>query len=113
MSADAIGIVVSVVLCRRIPERTVKLISAGAFVVFGFIGGFQVLDGRLALPLGATIGILAAVAAVTAGVAVLLIRANRPTENEVVAEYCAVRRSGDDEGLYEPLPRVESDKDGT
>ncbi len=113
MIADAIGIVVSVVLCRRIPERTVKLVSAGAFAVFGFYGGFQVLAGRLGLPLGATLGILATVAVVTGVISFLLIRANRPVENEAVAEYCAVRRLGDDEGLYEAPPEVDSKKDET
>ena len=40
--ADGIGIIVSVVLCRRIPERTVKMVSAIAFMFFGLVGSYQV-----------------------------------------------------------------------
>ncbi|MGE4507776.1 MAG: TMEM165/GDT1 family protein [Eubacteriaceae bacterium] len=47
--ADAIGIIIGVVLCRKIPERTVKLISAGAFMLFGFIGTYQVATQELML----------------------------------------------------------------
>ena len=31
--ADAIGIVVGVLMCRKIPEKTVKLVSAGVFII--------------------------------------------------------------------------------
>jgi putative Ca2+/H+ antiporter (TMEM165/GDT1 family) len=41
--ADGIGIIVGVVMCKRIPERTVKQVSAGAFIFFGLIGSWQAL----------------------------------------------------------------------
>ncbi len=40
--ADGIGIIIGVVMCKKIPERTIKLISAAAFILFGFIGCYQV-----------------------------------------------------------------------
>jgi len=49
MIADAIGIFVGVVMCKKIPERTIKLVSAGAFVLFGFIGSYQVAAEQLRL----------------------------------------------------------------
>jgi putative Ca2+/H+ antiporter (TMEM165/GDT1 family) len=45
--ADTIGIVVGVVLRTRIPERIIKWISAGVFILFGFGGIFRVLFGRV------------------------------------------------------------------
>jgi putative Ca2+/H+ antiporter (TMEM165/GDT1 family) len=47
--ADGIGIVVGIVLCKKIPERTIKWISAVVFVLFGLRGIFQTLSGRIAL----------------------------------------------------------------
>lgn len=40
--ADAIGIFVAVIMRKRIPDRMIKLISAGLFILFGFIGTYQV-----------------------------------------------------------------------
>ena len=42
MIADAIGIFVGVMMCRNISGRKIKLVSAGAFILFGFIGSWQV-----------------------------------------------------------------------
>jgi putative Ca2+/H+ antiporter (TMEM165/GDT1 family) len=47
--ADAVGIIIGVVMCKNIPERTVKLISAGAFIFFGFMGCYQVAAEQLHL----------------------------------------------------------------
>ena len=109
--ADGIGIVVSVVLCRRIPERTVKLVSAAAFIVFGFLGGYQVLRDpeHLALSVAATLGILAVLAAATAAVGVVLFRRSKPAVVAEVEEACAVRRpcEGDDPADAPP-PRTRS-----
>lgn len=49
--ADGIGIIVGVVMCKKIPERTVKLVSAGLFIFFGFIGSYQVASEQLHLPI--------------------------------------------------------------
>jgi Ca2+/H+ antiporter, TMEM165/GDT1 family len=47
--ADTVGIVVGIVLCKRIPERIIKWISAGVFVLFGFIGVYGSLSGRIGM----------------------------------------------------------------
>ncbi|MBU0503712.1 MAG: TMEM165/GDT1 family protein [Candidatus Omnitrophota bacterium] len=45
--ADAIGIIAGVVMKRHIPEQTIKWISAGIFVLFGFTGVYKILINRL------------------------------------------------------------------
>jgi len=90
MIADGIGIIIGVVLCRRIPERTVKLVSAAAFVLFGFIGSYQAARGDFGLSLGVTIAILAGLAVVTGAVAAWLIIREKNTVRET-KDYCKVR----------------------
>ena len=89
--ADAIGIIIGVVLCKRIPERTVKLVSAAAFVVFGFFGTYQVARGSLHLNLGVTLAGLAVIAALTSGAAYYLLKkeSEKPVEE---APVCVVRK---------------------
>jgi putative Ca2+/H+ antiporter (TMEM165/GDT1 family) len=64
--ADAVGITIGVILSRKIPERKVKLVSAGIFILFGFIGSGQALYGRLMMPPLAITGILALLVVLTA-----------------------------------------------
>lgn len=47
VGADAIGIIVGVVLRKHIPEKTIKWFSACIFALFGFIGLNKVLSARL------------------------------------------------------------------
>lgn len=47
MVADAIGILIGVVCCRRIPERAVKWFAALVFIAFGMIGLYQALPKYL------------------------------------------------------------------
>jgi putative Ca2+/H+ antiporter (TMEM165/GDT1 family) len=75
--ADGIGIIVGILLRRKIPERTVKLISAGAFILFGFIGTYQVLSGDLKLSMPLIVLALASIAVITAVSARLIIRSDR------------------------------------
>jgi putative Ca2+/H+ antiporter (TMEM165/GDT1 family) len=89
--ADGIGIIVGVVLCKKIPERTIKLVSAGVFVFFGFLGCYQVASENMALSIPAIAGILAIIAVVTGLAAYYLIKSNKAQENNAVAEYCTVR----------------------
>lgn len=44
--ADAIGIMVGVVMRRRIPETVVKWISAVAFISFGLMGVYKIISVR-------------------------------------------------------------------
>jgi putative Ca2+/H+ antiporter (TMEM165/GDT1 family) len=75
--ADGLGILVGIVLAKRIPERAVKLISAGAFILFGCIGSYQTARGELALPPEAALVGLAALLAVTAAAVWLLLRPSK------------------------------------
>jgi putative Ca2+/H+ antiporter (TMEM165/GDT1 family) len=47
--ADGIGIVVGVVLCRRIPQRALKWFSVVIFVLFGLVGVYEVLSVKVGL----------------------------------------------------------------
>lgn len=90
--ADAIGIIVGVIMCKKIPERTIKLISAGVFILFGFIGSWQVAADKLNLGVPATIGILVCLAAGTGIAAYHLIKNSRKeSESQMVTGYCKVR----------------------
>lgn len=105
--ADAIGIIVGIVLCKKIPEKRIKLISAGAFIFFGLIGTYQVASERLHLGLPTTVGILIAITAVTGVAAYFIIKSNNKSEtdakddldeagtdiNSIVKSHCKVRIS--------------------
>ncbi|HEX3027811.1 MAG TPA: TMEM165/GDT1 family protein, partial [Clostridia bacterium] len=92
--ADGIGIIVGVVMCKRIPERTIKLVSAGVFILFGFIGSYQVLTGKLDLSILITALILAALAVITGVIGYFLIKNNaKSSENPEVGEYCRIKTS--------------------
>lgn len=90
--ADSIGIIIGVVMCKRIPERTVKLISAGAFILFGFLGTYQVTSTKLNLSIQYSIVVLLMLAIITAISAWYLIKNSKEQENEIVADYCKVRQ---------------------
>ncbi|WP_010243873.1 TMEM165/GDT1 family protein [Acetivibrio cellulolyticus] len=91
--ADGIGIIIGVVMCKRIPERTIKLVSACLFILFGLIGSFQVAHDDLQMGTGAIIAAMAVIIVITGFAAYYLIKkdnANR-AENADVAEYCKVK----------------------
>jgi putative Ca2+/H+ antiporter (TMEM165/GDT1 family) len=99
MIADAIGIIIGVVMCKRIPERTIKLVSAGAFVLFGFIGSYQVAAEQLHLRIGAIIPCLIALALITGAAAYYLIRKdhNNGGDNKPpMGDYCKVKQHNDE-----------------
>lgn len=83
MIADTIGIVVGVVMCKRIPEKTMKIISAVAFIGFGLIASFQVMQDNLALPLMWNIIILCVLGAVTFAISAVLIKNNLSTSSYI------------------------------
>ena len=45
--ADAIGIIVGIVMRKHIPERIIKWVSAGIFILFGLIGVYKILSARI------------------------------------------------------------------
>lgn len=91
--ADAIGIIVGVVMCKKIPERTIKLVSAGAFIFFGLLGSYQVADNKLDLNHGLIVAILVLIAGLTGLAAWHLIKKSKHEQenNLAVAEHCKVR----------------------
>lgn len=44
--ADAIGIIIGIVLRKHIPEKTIKWFSASIFVLFGLMGVFRILSSK-------------------------------------------------------------------
>lgn len=89
--ADAIGIVVGVVACKKIPERTIKLVSAGAFILFGLIGIYQVASEKLGLSIGVIIGIIIGIALGTIIVAYQLLKKEQVSEDS--RDFCRVKKS--------------------
>lgn len=91
--ADGIGIIVGVVLCKRIPERTIKLLSAGVFIFFGFVGSFQAAYENLRLGIGAVIAIMLILIALTCVAAYYLVKKENADEEEnpAVGEYCKIK----------------------
>ncbi len=88
--ADGFGIVFGVLLCRRIPERQVKLVSAAVFVLFGFLATYEVCTVDYRLPAPAALAILGALAAAVAAAArYLLTHEDKRTGYAGVAELNA------------------------
>ncbi len=48
--ADAIGIIIGIVLGKKIPERLIKWFAALVFIAFGMIGLYESLPAKLFLP---------------------------------------------------------------
>lgn len=69
MVADAIGIVVGIVLGKKIPERAVKWFAASVFILFGLAGLYEFLPQGAARVPTAFVALLA-----TAGLAYLVAR---------------------------------------
>lgn len=80
--ADGIGIIVGVVMCKKIPERTIKLISAGVFVFFGFVGSYQVAYGSFHMGVGGIAATMVILAAITGATAYCLIKKDTANETD-------------------------------
>lgn len=91
--ADGIGIIIGVVLCKRIPERIVKMVSAFVFMLFGFIGVYQVANENLSLSTGILVTLMIGIIALTLIASYLLIKKGMLNKNsdETVAQYCATK----------------------
>ena len=72
--ADGLGIILGIVLRKKIPEKKIKFVSAAAFLLFGLIGTYDVLRREFALALPVVICLLVLLAAVTALVARILLK---------------------------------------
>lgn len=91
--ADTIGIIVGVIMCKKIPERTIKLISAGVFILFGIVGSYQVAVGKLNLQQGLIAVILGAITVLTVIAAWYIYRKNevRQEKRQAACSYCGVK----------------------
>jgi predicted membrane channel-forming protein YqfA (hemolysin III family) len=76
--ADGTGIIVVVVLCKHIPQRTIKWFSAGIFVIFGLAGVYEVLSVKIALVYTGLILLLLIASSVSA----MIILARKQRQNE-------------------------------
>ncbi len=79
MVADGIGIIIGIVLGKRIPERAVKWFAAIIFILFGLFGLYEFLPQQYLTP-----GIIAGVLAAT-----------------ILSMYLVARMSGDEDKLPE------------
>jgi putative Ca2+/H+ antiporter (TMEM165/GDT1 family) len=75
--ADGIGIIIGTVLRKKIPEQKIKFLSAGAFILFGLIETYQILQGDFHLPVYIVIGIILALIVLTLLAGRLILRKNR------------------------------------
>lgn len=75
--ANGIGITVSVAMRRKIPERIIKLISAGIFILFGFFECYQLAFKKLNLKISIVIALLVVLALLTGVSAYCRIKSNR------------------------------------
>jgi putative Ca2+/H+ antiporter (TMEM165/GDT1 family) len=64
--ADGFGILVGLVLRKKIPERRIKFVSAAAFILFGFLGTYQLLRDDLRVELIWICAIIASLGVLTA-----------------------------------------------
>lgn len=90
--ANALGIIVGVLLCRNIPEGKIKIISAVAFIIFGFIGLYQVMDDMLNLDRMIIAVCLTVVAAITALVLTYIVRNNVVIKKTKYTRNCKVKQ---------------------
>lgn len=96
--ADSIGIIVGIVLGKRLPDALIRLVSAGVFIFFGFAGASSVLTAWL--PLAAGAALLFGIVVVTLGAAHYLIIQRRRLEARPAAPDSVPH------GLVERLPQA-------
>jgi putative Ca2+/H+ antiporter (TMEM165/GDT1 family) len=90
--ADAVGIIFGIILCKRIPERKIKLVSAGAFILFGLIGTYQTAHEQLHLSPPAIAAILIGLTALTAIAAYFIIKSDRKSSlSAITGSHCNVK----------------------
>lgn len=88
--ADGIGIIIGVVLCKKIPQRIVKLISAGVFIFFGLLGSYQVMRNDLNLNTDVIILIMTSLYVLTAAAVMYLNKKSKidVAKNTNIALFC-------------------------
>nr|WP_315019609.1 TMEM165/GDT1 family protein [uncultured Aminipila sp.] len=84
--ADGIGIIVGIVLCKNIPEKKIKLISASAFIFFGLIGSYEVSYEQLHLGIPTIAILMIVITVITGTAAYFIIKRDKKFEKEVPEE---------------------------
>ena len=82
--ADGVGIVIGVILCKRIPQRRIKWFSAIIFVLFGLVGIYEVLSVEVGL--GYTTLILAVLTVLSAYAMLIISRRQSKIEDPKVCK---------------------------
>ena len=82
--ADGVGIVVGVVLCKRIPQRKIKWFSAIIFVLFGLVGVYEVLLVNVGL--GYTAIVLTVLAALSGYAMYAISKRQKPVEDPKICK---------------------------
>jgi Ca2+/H+ antiporter, TMEM165/GDT1 family len=82
--ADGIGIIVGVVLCKRIPQRKIKWFSALIFVLFGLVGIYEVLSVKVGL--GYTTLVLVLLATFSASAMLIISKKQKVIEDPKICQ---------------------------
>jgi putative Ca2+/H+ antiporter (TMEM165/GDT1 family) len=75
--ADGIGIILGVILHKRIPEGIIKIFAAAAFIVFGLIGIFEALTEKFKFDTFITIVIVTIIAVISFSISWVLVKNRR------------------------------------
>lgn len=104
--ADGIGIILGVVMCKKIPERTIKLVSASAFVLFGFIGSYQVAKNDIGMSNGTILLILTTLALLTGIIAYMLIKKGRNDVKLTEVAICSTSTKSEQYGIKQRFVKI-------
>lgn len=80
MIADGIGIIAGIAMYKKISEKTIKLLSAVIFILFGFLGSYQVAREKMLLEMQTTLLGLVMMTFLTGFIALYLIKKEKMTE---------------------------------
>ncbi len=90
--ADGAGIIIGAALCKKIPDKVIKLISAGAFIIFGLIGSYESARVSFGLTTGASLSVTAALAVIALAAVYWFIKKNREDEAVVIEAKTGKKR---------------------
>ncbi|MEA4926523.1 MAG: TMEM165/GDT1 family protein [Syntrophomonadaceae bacterium] len=79
--ADGIGIIVGVVMSKKIPDRMIKLVSASLFILFGLVGSYQVAVTMLKLHANTVFVLMSGLFVLTLTAGYYLLKNNNNKEN--------------------------------
>jgi putative Ca2+/H+ antiporter (TMEM165/GDT1 family) len=108
--ADGFGILVGVVLCRGIPERIIKIISAAVFMIFGIFSTYELFREELAMALVPRVILTAVLVLIAGSLSFLLARRAQSVPGvPAVKKACEERGFGIEE-TAEPVHFFERDR---